>query len=171
MVILGGFDDSEHRMVADMEPWVLCVDTWRWRLPLAPALSSNHPLARARCPPPAGRHRTAACVLGGRMMVVHGGCPAQGSSWLSDTAVLDLSTLVWRRVDVHVAGLDNVRHKRIAGHSLAAMMCFGGCKRGAFGITPISRLEFLMFGPPATGPAAELQDRRGGVQSLVTSNP
>jgi hypothetical protein len=57
---------------------------------------------------------TAAVVLSGRLMVVHGGCPAQGSSWLSDTAVLDLSTLTWRHVDVQVAGTENVRHKRIA---------------------------------------------------------
>ena len=28
LLILGGFDDSMHRLVAPMEPWRLCVDTW-----------------------------------------------------------------------------------------------------------------------------------------------
>ena len=167
-MILGGFDDSPHRMVAEMEPWVLCVDTWRWKLaPKPPHPDSSHPLARARCRAPVGRHRTAGCVLGGRLMVVHGGCPAQGASWLSDTAVLDLTTLTWRHVDVHVEGLENVRHKRIAGHTMDAMMCFGGCKRGSFGITPISKIEFLMFGPPPSGVVAEQQERTFREESMA----
>ena len=167
-MILGGFDDSPHRMVAEMEPWVLCVDTWRWKLaPKPPHSDSSHPLARARCRAPVGRHRTSGCVVGGRLMVVHGGCPAQGASWLSDTAVLDLTTLTWRHVDVHVEGLENVRHKRIAGHTMDAMMCFGGCKRGSFGITPISKIEFLMFGPPPSGVVAEQQERTFREESMA----
>jgi len=49
------------------------------------------------------------------MTVVHGGCPARGPHWLSDTAVLDLDLLTWRHIDIQgasqiqVQGGDSVR--------------------------------------------------------------
>ena len=159
IVIVAGFDDTVNRATGPMEPWVLCVDTWRWRLASAPAASSDHSRKMACVGPPPGRHRTGATVLGGRLMVIHGGIPggAMVGGWLSDVAVLDLATLTWRRTVVDVDAHYRARHPRIAGHTMDAMMCFGGCKLGSWGIIPVSRMEFLMFGPAPTGTLAARQ--------------
>jgi hypothetical protein len=94
VVILGGIGDGPYSSADLMDPWVLDVDQWRWSMPM---VGRSRPWA---CPK--ARHRGAACVLGGRKMVIHGGCFAHSDAWLSDTHVLDLLTLMWKRVDVQV---------------------------------------------------------------------
>jgi|AntAceMinimDraft_11_1070367.scaffolds.fasta_scaffold106551_1 hypothetical protein len=50
---------------------------------------------------------------------------------------------------------------------MGGMLCFGGGKNGTHGITPVSRMEFMMIGPAAVGIVAEERERTFQSESMV----
>lgn len=159
LVVVGGIT---REGVDEMVPYVLHLGTYIWRRP-----PYAHVFKHSR---PRGRHRFAAAAVG-RFLVVNGGCERRG--WLQDTAVLDLHRLAWRpppRIQS-----EPLRRQAAAGHTLAGLVAFGGCERGSFGISPVARMDVLLFGeaeggqsdgPGAAVPAPaspQVAQSRGGI--------
>jgi len=140
VVLVGGIGKDSN--VCNMSPFVLDTEAMLWRKGAPEILPGSAPPAPPSLPVP--RHRAASTRVG-RFLIVHGGCPARGS-WLHDTWALDLASLQWHQpADVH--GRPR-QHSRIAGHSLAGQVAFGGCIRALFEITPVAKMDLLLLGAP-----------------------
>ncbi len=75
--------------------------------------------------------------------------PMQGS-FLEDVQRLHIPSLVWGPPPA-VSGRPSRALRRIAGHTFAGLLAFGGCIPTIMGIMPVEKLDLLLLGvPPPT---------------------
>ncbi len=68
-------------------------------------------------------------------------------SFLDDLQRLHLPSLTWGRAP-EVSGRPSRALRRIAGHTLAGLLAFGGCIPTIMGIMPVEKLDLLLLGGP-----------------------
>jgi hypothetical protein len=71
-------------------------------------------------------------------------CHAQGS-FLEDVQRLHIPTLTWRPPP-RESGRPSRALRRIAGHSFAGLLAFGGCIPTIMGIMPVEKLDLMLLG-------------------------
>lgn len=72
---------------------------------------------------------------------------------MEDVQRLHISTLVWGPPPA-VAGRPSRALRRIAGHTFAGLLAFGGCIPTIMGIMPVEKLDLLLLGTPHLSMAA-----------------
>jgi hypothetical protein len=72
------------------------------------------------------------------------GILVQGS-FLDDLQRLHVPSLTWGRAP-EVSGRPSRALRRIAGHTLAGLLAFGGCIPTIMGIMPVEKLDLLLLG-------------------------
>ena len=66
-----------------------------------------------------------------------------------------MPSLTWKKPP-EVAGRPSRALRRIAGHTLAGLLAFGGCIPTIMGIMPVEKLDLLLLGELTSGEAAVL---------------
>ena len=70
---------------------------------------------------------------------------AMQGSFLDDLQQLHVPSLTWKKPP-EVAGRPSRALRRIAGHTLAGLLAFGGCIPTIMGIMPVEKLDLLLLG-------------------------
>ncbi|CAL8467742.1 g7280 [Coccomyxa elongata] len=152
LVVVGGYCAS---LLAEMKPFTLDLQTLYWRCWPGVKEGENLPL-------PTPRQRMAAMRITHDWFLVSGGSPTSGS-FLEDVQRLHIPTLVWGPPPA-VSGRPSRALRRIAGHTFAGLLAFGGCIPTIMGIMPVEKLDLLLLGTGTTG-LIPLNDGKGmGVQ-------
>ena len=73
------------------------------------------------------------------------GVPRPQGSFLDDLQQLHVPSLTWS-MPPEVAGRPSRALRRIAGHTLAGLLAFGGCIPTIMGIMPVEKLDLLLLG-------------------------
>lgn len=124
-----------------MRPVVLNLSTWTW---------SKGPIQGQDIPTPLPRHRSACWRVTPHTLLLLGGSSAS-SSFLGAVHKLNLVTLKWEGVP-QTLQLPFSRLGRVAGHSLAGCIGFGGCILTRHGdISPVAKMDVLLLGRPWHG--------------------
>lgn len=170
LVIVGGYTGG---VLQSLAAWALDLETEggdapppRWHpspaaaaeVEAATAQHSGSPLPPLLRPgdaawtPPA-RQRAASWRVGERWLLVAGGSPPAGG-FLADVQRLHLPTLTWRKPPA--CGGRPAGPARVAGHTLAGGVAFGGCLPTLVGVVPVARIDVLRLTaePPPAPPAA-----------------
>lgn len=66
-------------------------------------------------------------------------------SFLDDLQRLHVPSLTWRKAP-EVIGRPSRALRRIAGHTFAGLLAFGGCIPTIMGIMPVEKLDLLLLG-------------------------
>ncbi len=83
-------------------------------------------------------------------------CCAQGS-FLDDLQRLHVPSLTWGKAP-EVSGRPSRALRRIAGHTFAGLLAFGGCIPTIMGIMPVEKLDLLLLGANAGSSIARLHE-------------
>ena len=81
--------------------------------------------------------------------------PRPQGSFLDDLQQLHVPSLTWS-MPPEVAGRPSRALRRIAGHTLAGLLAFGGCIPTIMGIMPVEKLDLLLLGGPTCCESAAL---------------
>ena len=100
---------------------------------------------------------------------MHTEAKREQGNFLEDVHRLHLPTLTWHGAPKRLAGTPQQAVRRIAGHTLAAGVAFGGCIATVVGIVPIAKLDVLMLGKLCLLVSAQLASARLvlGSQAMV----
>ena len=153
LVIIGGYAAGG---LAPMTPWVLDVASLKWSRTGTGA--AGPPVS----PSPGRRQRAAGWRAGPDWLVIYGGSPAAGG-FLGDVWALHLPTLAWVEVGAEERGgrLPAAHRlalsgrpdgpRRVAGHTLAGGVAFGGCVPTLAGMVPVAKCDVLLVGSGGGG--------------------
>lgn len=161
LVVVGGYTGG---VLQSMAPWALDLEARepRWHASRAARAETEAALAAAgaRVPPlrasdpawtPPRRQRAASWPVGSTWLLVAGGSPPAGG-FLADVQRLHLPSLAWRAPPA--LGGRPAGPARIAGHTLAAGLAFGGCLPTLMGVVPVAKLDVLRLVPATVAASA-----------------
>ena len=160
LVITGGYGAGG---LAPMAPWALDLATLRWQAaPRPPQPSAPPPPPPPQPPPsPARRQRAASWRAAPDWLVMYGGSPAAGG-FLSDVWAMHLPSLAWTEVGGGSGGGGGgggggqagtppplagrpAGPRRVAGHTLAGGVAFGGCVPTLAGVVPVAKCDVMLL--------------------------